>query len=275
MAIQALTTLSRLKDWLGVPESQTSADDVYARLIARVSQKVYSITSRSTFAPHLVNENHRGDFRTSVMLRDYPVISVASCSTAGVPIPPAANPQTSGFLLDPWDGYPPGHAQTLDLFGYDTGYGAQAFLVSYYAGYQITSEAQTITSSAPYAAVVDAPFGPWFTDGGVIDATTGFAFTKVTGAPAAGQYAIVGTSPGEYAFAVANKGTPILITYGYIPGDVEQAVMELAGDRDSYRRRIGIKERSVGGQGLTAYDDNAPSKTVLDLLQPYKRIATI
>ena len=90
-----------------------------------------------------------------------------------------------------------------------------------------------------------------------------------------GQYAIVGTSPGEYSFSVANKGAPILITYGYIPGDVEQAVMELAGDRDSYRRRIGIKERSVGGQGLTAYDANEPSKTVLDLLQPYKRIATI
>ena len=73
----------------------------------------------------------------------------------------------------------------------------------------------------------------------------------------------------------ADKGTPLNLTYGYVPADVEQAVLELAGERDSYRRRIGIKERSIGGQGLTAYDANAPSQTVLELLQPYKRVATI
>jgi hypothetical protein len=272
---QALTTLARLKDWLGIPESQTASDDIYTRLILRISQKVYSVTSRASFAPHLVSERRRGDFRTSVMLRDWPVLSVVSCSTGGTPIPLAASPQDTGYLIDPWDGYPPGTPQTLDLFGYDTGYGAQAFLVSYNAGYQVTGEAQTITSTAPYAVTASAPFGSWFTDGGVVHATTGVAFTQVTTNPSAGQYAVIGTSPGEYSFAAADKGTSVLITYGYVPGDVEQAVLELAGDRDSYRRRIGIKERSVGGQGLTAYDDNAPSATVLDLLQPFIRVAPI
>ena len=148
-------------------------------------------------------------------------------------------------------------------------------MVSYYAGYQITNEAQTIPTGAPYGVIVDAPFGPWLADGGVVNASTGVPLTKVTGTPVAGQYALVSTSPGEYAFAAADKGTPLNLTYGYVPADVEQAVLELAGERDSYRRRIGIKERSIGGQGLTAYDANAPSQTVLELLQPYKRVATI
>jgi hypothetical protein len=272
---QALTTLPRLKDWLGVPETQAASDDVFTRLILRVSQQVYSLTSRGSFAPRVVNERRRGDFRTSVMLREWPVLSIISCSTGGVPIPLAPTAQDTGYLLDPWDGYPPGTPQTLDLFGYDSGYGAQAFLVSYNAGYQVTGEAQTITSTAPYTVTAAAPFGPWLTDGGVVYATTGVAFTQVTASPTAGQYAVVSAAPGEYAFAAADAGAAVLVTYGFVPGDVEQAVLELAGDRDSYRRRVGIKERSLGGQGLTTYETNAPSTTVLDLLQPFVRVAPI
>jgi hypothetical protein len=275
MPAQPLTTLATLKDWLAIPETQTGTDDVLRRLILRASQKVYSFTGRSTFAPHLITETHDGYFRDSIMLREYPVLSIGSLMINGVPVPQSPTAQQSGFLTEIWNGYPPGHAQTVDLFGYSTGYGSQAVLVSYYAGYQITREAQTIPSGpGPFAISVDAPFGSWISDGGIVRADTGAALTRVTGAPSAGQYRLVDTALGDYAFSSSDAGTNILVTYGFVPGDVEQAVLEFVGDRDNYRRRIGIKERSVGGQGLTAYDDNAPSQTVLDLLQPYRRVMT-
>ena len=60
--------------------------------------------------------------------------------------------------------------------------------------------------------------------------------------------------------------------YGAIPDDVEQAVIELVGERFRARERIGLTSKGLGGQETTAYSAAAFSDTVLALLAPYRRV---
>lgn len=274
---QALTTLANVKEWLGLPASQTASDGVLSRLIMRASQGVYSYTSRSSFTPRSVTEVIDGDFRCRLMLSEYPVLAISRLAVNGVPVPQAATTQSAGFLLEPWNGYPPGHCQAVDLFGYDTGYGAQGTQVTYTAGYQVTSEAQTVPANpGPYVVLVDAPFGPWFSDGRVVYAATGTPLTLVAASPGLGQYVMVSTALGEYQFSAADAGAAVQITYGYVPADVEQAVLEFIGERNAYRERIGIRSKNLtaGSSEAISYQPTGMTDSVRQWLQPYRRVMT-
>lgn len=279
---QALTTLARVKEWLGIPASNTSMDTVLSQMIPRASQAVFSHTSRSSFTPRVVNgESITGCYATRFMLREYPVIAIDSVTVNGVPIPAASTPQGNGFLIEPWDGYPPGNAQLVDLFGYDTGYGRQATLVTYAAGYQIPNESHTIptTTVAMSTATVpmNAPFGLWLSDGGVVAANSGAAFDAVTGTPGPSEYAL-GSTAGDYIFDSSDDGgTEVLVTYGYVPADVEQAVLEFIGERNAYRSRIGVRSRALvaGSSETISYQPSGMTDIVRELLRAYKRTSPL
>jgi hypothetical protein len=65
----------------------------------------------------------------------------------------------------------------------------------------------------PGNVVVTPPgTGTWAADLGLIDAGSGRALTRVTGAPAAGQYAVAN---GIYTFAAADAGRTVYINYRY------------------------------------------------------------
>jgi hypothetical protein len=60
--------------------------------------------------------------------------------------------------------------------------------------------------------------------------------------------------------------------YAAVPDDVEQAVVELVGERFRARERIGLSSKSLGGQETTAFCPGGFSDTVLALLAPYRRV---
>ena len=98
--------------------------------------------------------------------------------------PPAAGaPHTRGYLLEIWDGLPPGRPQALDLFHTIYRKGRQNVVVSYSAGYAVESEAASVPAApGPYNVTVAAPFGPWASDAGVAYAN-GTALAAVAGSP--------------------------------------------------------------------------------------------
>ena len=73
---------------------------------------------------------------------------------------------------------------------------------------QVT-EAATIPAAGPYVVTV-AKAAAWNGDAGVILAVSGVALVKVTGAPAAGQFAV---AAGVYTFNVAQAGLAVSLAY--------------------------------------------------------------
>lgn len=71
-------------------------------------------------------------------------------------------------------------------------------------------EAHSIPAT-PFTVTV-ANSTKWVRDEGVLNATTGTAFTQVASAPAAGQYSV---AAGVYTFAAADTGTAVTISYDY------------------------------------------------------------
>jgi hypothetical protein len=76
-------------------------------------------------------------------------------------------------------------------------------------------------------------------DLGVLDALTAQPFTRVTGAPASGQYqtAVIGGSAGHYEFAAADAGRAVLISYTYTvaSGQTITLVNQLMGHAPVFR----------------------------------------
>ena len=267
-----LTTLAALKSWLGLPAGAGPNDATLSALITAASRSIYAALSRPALLPQMYTETLDLEARR-VVLRHWPVLQISSVLWRGVSIPPdrAADLDASlGYALQPGDAAPPARPQALDLFGEMYRPGRQSLTVSYTAGYAVQSEAQTVPASAPYQVSALAPFGSWALDLGVVYASTGAALSPVAIGPAVGQYAV---SNGVYAFAAADAGQGMLISYGYVPQDVAQAAMELAAYRFRSAERIGLNSKSIGGQETISYDASAIPAPIVAMLQPYRRVA--
>src|SRR5207248_366356 len=83
----------------------------------RTSRQILSYLRRATILPHTVIEIRDGTASQSLMLREWPVLSVWSLTIGAQTIAPASTDTSAGFLLEPWNGVPPGRAQTLSLNG--------------------------------------------------------------------------------------------------------------------------------------------------------------
>lgn len=279
-----LATLDAVKAWGGVPG--TLADAQIAGLITSVSRAIYSRLQRPNILPATYTEVLRLPPSNQLLLKAWPVISVSSV-TIGPTTVPAANPawQANGYVLETVDPSPPSRPQTLYLggwrgydwgggrgYGYGSGLGLGASTtVVYTAGYQY-ADAQTVASGALTAA---QPYGAWASDQGVTYATSGAALSQVTGSPAQGQYALtyVNGLPGGYAFNAADDGASVVLSYGYIPADLTQALIEWAALRFKAQAWIGLKSKSLGGQETVAFDTGAIPDFVAAMIQPYRRVA--
>jgi hypothetical protein len=268
MSPNDLTTLPALKAWLGLPAAASPNDATLAALVTAASRAICALLSRPGLLPQSYSEILDGE-SARIMLRHWPVTSVASLAIDGVAVPPAIAGVRHGYLLQSADVAPPGRQQAVDIFGCWSLCGRQNVAIAYKAGYAVSGEAQTVPASAPWQLTALAPFGPWGCDVGVAYAATGAALTTVTAAPSIGQYAV---SAGVYTFCAADVGAALSLSYGYIPQDIGQAALELAAERFRAAERIGLRSKSVGGQETIAYDASAISATVLALLQPYRRV---
>ena len=275
-----LTTLANAKAWLsGNPAIGSQDDALLGRLITAASRFILGHLQRPTILPRTVTELYDGNGATRMTLAQWPVSAVTALAIDGNTVP-ASNPAPtgSGYLLEAADGAPPGRPQVLYLVGYGFSNFAigQGFTrayrnvsVTYTTGYQVTNEAAAVPGNpGPYTVAVQAPYGNWCQDAGVGYAAGG-ALTAVSGAPAAGQYA---AAAGIYTFSGADAGRAVLISYGFIPADLEQACVELVGERYRHKGRIGMASESQGGHVSTAFTQKDMHPFVAGLVEPYRRV---
>jgi hypothetical protein len=282
MAANDLTSLTAVKQWLGV--ENPNSDQVLLRLITNVSAVVRSQLARDTLSLATYKEVRDGHGGHALFLRNFPVLSLTSLVVADQtivaypPNSPAPQPAVTltpygvGYQLEPWDGQPPGRPQGLSIVGGTFARGRQNVTINYQAGYVIQNEAGVVLN-ASYAVL--QPYGSYTSDVSVSYAS-GQALTRVASNPGVGQYVPptgIQSAP-SYAFSAQDEGQSISVSYSYVPADLEQAVLELVGERYRYRDRIGLRSKSVGGHETISYDTSDMPKWVDMVLQPYRNVVT-
>lgn len=278
-----LTTLADVRAWLKIVAPNQPADTILGPLITAASRMVVGSLSRNSILSKQFSRRFDGlgYNHSRIMLPDWPVTSIVSMSIDGTVIP-AAQPagansgQGSGYLIDPWDGAPPGKPQSVDVFGYSFNRGRQNVALTYVAGYLVAGEAQTIPAT-PFqliangiSGVLTQIYGAFAADGGVTFAD-GTALTKVASGPAVGQYSISTNSDlvATYQFAAADTGKAILVSYSFIPADLAQICKELVGERYNYRDHVGQSSKSLAGQETVSYSQAAMPAPLKLMMQPY------
>jgi hypothetical protein len=270
MALNDLCQLTDVKLWLGRTDS--NSDSLLASLITRASRDVCSYLQRPQLLPRAVTEIRDGTGGTSMILKQWPVISVASVVACEKTIPPCSAPSEfgTGYVFEQWDGAPPGRPQALSLRGYSFPSGAQSVAIVYQSGYQVTAEPQTVSGGT---ATVNAPYGKWASDAGV-SYVNGTALLRVASMPAIGQYAF-DAAAGTYDFDVGDDNAEVLISYGFVPSDLADACIELVSERFKYSERIGERTHSLGGNETVAFDTTRFTPLIAAMLQPYKNLLPV
>jgi hypothetical protein len=292
MALYDLCLLSDVKTWLG--RTDANSDAMLSALITRASRQIYSYLHRGLILPRTITELRDGTGGPMMMLRQWPVLSVALLVIEDQTIPEAPAISGSavasqgfdfscngmpgiGWTLEAWDGSPPGRPQALSLNGFSFGCSypgagnAQNTQIVYQAGYQVSAEPQTVANAT---ATVIAPYGSWASDMGVSYAD-GTALVAFNGAPAVGQYQLTPGSPGSYTFNAGDDGAAVLISYGYIPADLADACIELVSERFRYSQRIGERTHSLGGNETISFDNTRFTPLIAAMLEPYRQLLPI
>jgi hypothetical protein len=278
MAASDLAVLADVKTWLSGSSGIGSSDDtLIARLITDVSGAIAAYLGRPALTPRAYSERLDGNGKARLFLRRYPVLQLTSLAIDNVAVPAAVvpvvgAPYTEGYLLEPWDGLPPGRPQALDLFHSIFCRGRQNVVVSYSASYAVESESASVPAApGSYTVTAAAPFGPWASNSGVTY-NNDTPLTAVAGSPSAGQYNV---SAGVCTFAAADAGASVLISYGLIPAAINNACIEWAGERYRYRTRIGQSAQTVQGQMTSAYSLKDMPDFVRASLDPYRGVVGI
>lgn len=266
MSSRDLVSLADLKKWLGI--STTDSDFALGTLISQISGFVYNKTSRGFILPRTNTELYDGNGGQMMLLLNWPVNSLQSLMVNGVVVSPAPSDTADGWILEDAPDDPPGLMQRLYLRGgYRFTTGVRNVRVTYSAGYQVTDEAMTVIGSGTQRP--GEAYGKWGSSVSVLRASNRTPLTQVASAPAAGQFSV---SNGDYTFSAADAGLPVLVTYGYVPYDLAQAVMEWAAERYRYKDRIGIQSKSLGGAETMSYALDAVPKYVAQVIQTYTRV---
>lgn len=265
--MENLTSLDNVKDWCGA--TTANDDDKLNRLISNASRFILSYLQRQTFLYSTNTEYVDGYETTRMYPRPYPLLSLTSLTIGTQSIPIVSNLANScGAFLEPWNGIPPGSPQAISLRGFRFCRGFANIILQYTSGYVVQNEAATVEAS-DYTYTVNAPYGNWADDVSVKYASTGIALTRIPiggAAPSSGQYC---ANDGIYAFSSAMANVPVLISYSFIPADIEQACIELVGERYSYKDRIGQVSKTLGGQETMAFSQKNMPDFIKDLLRPY------
>lgn len=262
-----LTSLANVKAWLSPPLTATNDDALLTRLISAASRFILNYLDRPSLLSLPYAESRDGVGGRTLMLRQWPVTSVALLTVDGN-IVPAAGPAAgaAGWVLDGWDGWSAGQPQALSVIGYAFPRGRQNIAIAYSAGYAVSGELQTIPSSAPYTLTTQRS---WAADLGVAYAGGG-ALTATRGSPVPGQYAVLS---GVYTFNAIDAGKPVALSYSYLPLDIEQACIELVALRYQERQRIGQVSKSLAGE-VVAFSQKDMQEDVAAALAPYRRVFT-
>ena len=283
-----LTTLGALKAWLNAPASDTTQDANLAAIISGVSRLWLNWTGRATLnSLGTYSEWYDGPGANPLLPRNAPVTAITALNILGVAVPQSTDHLAYGWVLSDdglrvylvgWAPVMPQLYMTRGPYGISYAAGGfgrvpQSVQLAYTAGYAplaVSGESQTVPAQQPnLLAFSSLNEGPWVSDSGVSYAG-GSALTKVTGAPAQGQYALESTG---YLFATADAGAAVEISYsvGNPPDDVQQAVLQhctLVAKRAS---RPDTASDTIPGASIIAYRRFELPPEVQRVIDVYRR----
>jgi len=269
---ERLTTLAAVKDWLDITSDDSDAS--LTRLIDAASQFVLGYLSRDSFQTRTYTQNFRGNGKDTMLLRNWPVISVSSVGVGGTSITASSAPVNglpgSGYRLSD----PRNAPQSIDLFGYSFYYRIPC-AVTYVAGFQATQD--TIIPAAPegstYPTITPINQGSWSNDLGVL--IDGVVATKnlILENLQAGEYFV--DDWGTYSFSPDDIGKLASISYDYTPWAVNQAVTELIGEWYKRRDRIGVLSKTLGGQETITFSQKDMNESIRSSLQLYNNVVPV
>jgi hypothetical protein len=279
-----LITLASVQEWLatgGTGDPYPSGDSaLLGRLIGAVSSFAVTYLSRP-IVPATFSEVYNGRGTSWITLRQQPIISVASLVVGTTSIAARTTVGQFGYAFTDSsiaiDESTSAFAYGGSCQGYGPGFyrGIQNVAVTYDAGYQ-TSDAVAVPYVSPFSIDTGDLSRPWNADRGVAYANS-TALARVTGAPSLGQYQVTGDPPhsaSQYAFAAADMGAALTITYGFTPEDIAQALIELVGERFKARSRIGEVSRGLQQQPAT-FSQKDMNASVKALLANWKNVVPI
>lgn len=254
-----LTTLARAENW--IPGTVSGSSVILQQLISAMSNQIYGKLNRGRIYSRPIVSTFDGTGNYQLVLPAFPVTSVTNVQMGAMVVPasPLPNPIIGvapglntgwGYRFVPWGGNLPGENCVLEFQNGGWRYGVQNVKVSYVAGYLIPNEAQSVPGSpGPYTITVDQPQGIWSRDNGVVYASSGIALSPVASSPTAGEYIPPpDTNPGFYTFSSFDSGAALLISYSFIPSDLEQACIQLVAESWKYRNNVGVESQMLGGQ---------------------------
>ncbi len=236
-----LTTLASVKAWLNTGSTAFPAtnDVLLKRMVAAASRFVRSYLSRDLIAQdYTIVMDGLG--QSQLFTPQYPIIAVAALSINGVVQNARTTPTGAGFAYN---------QQAIIANGVPFCQGFQNISLSYSAGYQSSTALNVGSDGSVDASALGLP---WVCDRGVAYAN-GTKLTYVASAPAQGQYTIdqSGDDRPKYKFNAADANAAVTITYGYCPADLEQALIELIGERYKSRERIGMVSMDMAQQTVS------------------------
>ena len=279
-----LTSLANVRAWLGSQQNVNADDPLLQRLIIEASQTILDYLQRADLGYTETTDIVSGRGERKLHLRNWPVIDVTALSIDGVTVSESTSATTSGFFLEPANGSVAGRPQAIGLRGFAQVLpnrvpafppGVGNIEVSYAYGYCVRDESATIGTSLKITP--RAPRGSFAEDLGVTFAD-GTPLTPITtGTPSTGEYLppdiTLQTPRLFYTFAAADAGKAVLLSYNFVPAPIEQACIELVGERYKYKSRIGLASASMGGQETTSYMvEDTLTAAIKGRLDPYKLV---
>lgn len=262
MKAGTLATVAQVKEWVGVKPDNTADDAMLQRLVDSASAFVYSYLSLDTFAKSQYDEMYDAHGGQFMVLRQVPALEMLAMAINGTPVNPATGDgKTTAFT----NGYKL-FKQNLTLFGFMFPHCRSTVFVSYTAGYAKTDEKHVLDDNSQ-TAVNEV----WLEDIGakLLDGTV---LTLVDADPGPTQYSV---SEGVYTFGDAVAEGTVLISYSFVPADINQAVVELVGERYKYKDRIGHASKSLGGQETVSFQPNNVPAIIKDMLNKYIRVVPV
>lgn len=268
----ALTTLARVKAWLQI--TTEDSDVQLLALIRAVSTFLYKYIDLPTVVVSDYSELRDSQGHTWIRPYNWPLLSLSSINYGGISVTNQSdgNPANAGYLLNfPNQNMGPGR---ITIQGYaQFPHGKNTVVINYTAGFQQvddciiigveTGDPPSVTSGTVILSAL------WAADGEVYDTNTEIPYTKVSAAPAVGEYAV---ADGVYIFNAGDVGQPVTIVYSYVPADLAQAATELVGATFQDASHIGVKSKSLGGQETVSYFQNQITPSQAMMIQPYRRV---
>jgi hypothetical protein len=292
-----LTSLANVRSWVGTQSNSNVDDALLNRLINEASRTVMNYLQRADLGFNTIDEIISGRGESKIQLRNWPVLSVNSMSIDGVTIPASSGPARYGYSLETVSGSFAGRPQNVGIVGgssmgsgFSIGEGSVSFgrrersgpfsrgvnnvAVNYSFGYCVQNEQGVVPGASDYSVTPKVAFGSWSGDNGV-SYQNGNAMIAVQSNPAQGQYvppSVAGDNPSStYTFSAADAGASVFLNYNIVPYDIEQAAIEVVGERYRYKGRIGEASKTMGGQETASYlVKDGLTASIKQRLDPYR-----